>query len=271
MDERIDRYQIEEQISEGSAGVVYRATDLPTGQVVALKLLAAGKVSDRVAVGRFLREARAIRELEHPHIVPIVAIERWRDTYYIAMDWIEGTDLLTVVERDGPLPLPEALRCAREIGDALRYAHAHDVVHRDIKPANIVRDEQGCSVLVDFGYAKKLSDPSEGLTNTGMAMGTPHYMSPEQVIDAKHADARTDIYAFGATLYHLLIGEPPFAGAGVGEVLQRMMSESVCPPAERRGDVPPTLSRLIVRMLERDADKRLATMDVVMARLDRIR
>jgi serine/threonine-protein kinase len=265
---RIGRYEIEVTVSESGLGAVYRAIDLPTGRPIALKVLAAGKVADRIVVGRFLREATAMRELKHPGIVPVLEIERWQDTYYIAMPWVIGVDLLAYVREHGAMPLPLILDIARQLVDALRHAHGCQVIHRDVKPANIVLTADQRAILVDFGYAKRLDQPIDELTRTGSAMGTPHYISPEQVVDAKRVDHRSDIYSLAATLYHLLVGEPPFVGNGIGVVLQRMMTEPVLAPKARRPDTPEALSQLLLQMLSREPNDRPASMAEVQRRLD---
>ncbi len=268
---RIDRYEIHALVSDGGLGRLYRAVDLPTGEPVALKVLAKAKAQDRVVVGRFLREAGAMRSLDHPGIARVLDIGRAEDTHWIAMEWVSGKDLLQVVTEDGPLPWDRLLAIAEQLALALVYAHAKGVVHRDLKPANAVLRPDGSVVLVDFGFAKRLDQPVEALTQTGSGMGTPHYISPEQVANAKHVDLRTDIYSLAATLHHLATGAPPFEGRTTGDVIHRMMTEPLVPIAARRAGAPRGLSELLARMLARSPDERPQSMRDVAAELARIR
>jgi len=268
MPQRIDRYQIESKIADGSSGEIYKAIDLPTGEVVAIKVLAREKLTDRVTVGRFLREARAARDLDHPHIIKIFHVTSWEDTYYLLMEWADGENVLQRIEASGPMPIELVREIGRKIGSALDHAHANAVVHRDVKPANIILLRDGGAKLVDFGFAKRSGDEGgEGLTQTGMAMGTPLYIPPEQVKNAKDVGFASDIYSFGATIYHMLTGRPPFVGKGVGEILQRMMTERLVPPAALREQIPASLSRLVTRMLARKIDDRVSSMKEVVERL----
>lgn len=269
--ERIDRYEIQAHVARGSSGTIYRAVDLPTGETVALKVLVARNRDDRVAVGRFLREARAARDLQHPHILQIHQVGQWSGGYFLAMEWVEGQNLLERLESDGPLPIELVLRVACEIGSALDHAHAHRVLHRDVKPANIILQRSGgASKLVDFGFAKRVDHGSEAqLTQSGMAMGTPLYISPEQVADAKHVGFTSDIYSFGATLYHMLTGRPPYVGRGIGEIIQAMMNQTLEPPVSLRPETPTALSRLITRMLAKEPQFRFASMRQLLPLLER--
>jgi tetratricopeptide (TPR) repeat protein len=221
-----DHYELGGEIGRGGMAIVYRAKDLRHGRDVALKVLRPD-VAESVGADRFLNEVRLIARLTHPHIVPLHDSGDIDGLLYYVMPFVGGESLRARLLREGTLPVADAIRIAREVADALAHAHEHDVVHRDIKPENILL-ESGHAVVSDFGIARAISGTSDiGITGTGVAIGTHHYMSPEQASGQAGLDGRSDIYSLGCVLFEMLSGRPPFAdpngpgqrtGSGPGEV-----------------------------------------------------
>lgn len=215
------RYRLERELGRGGMGAVFLATDVKLGRSVAIKALAP---STRAHLGdeRFQREVRHVATLSHPHIVPLFEADEADGCLYYVMEYVAGETLADRLRRDGPLPVDDALRITAEIGDALQYAHERGLVHRDVKPANILlaRDH---ALLADFGIAKA-TDAGEQLTETGIAVGTAGYMSPEQAAGDRRVDARSDVYALGAVLFEMLVGEQPFTGPNRQTVVARIMT-----------------------------------------------
>ncbi|MEM1183459.1 MAG: protein kinase [Planctomycetota bacterium] len=203
------KYRILDRLGKGGMGVVYRALDVHLDREVAVKRIAGANIGDEEAVQRFMREARAIAKLTHPNIVNIFTLERDESGPFIVMEHIRGSDAATMVAERGALPVDEALRIIRGVGQALAFAHRNAVFHRDVKPSNILIDEDGTAKLVDFGLAKMGRDGN--LSRTGMGMGTLTYVAPEQLDDASSVDQRSDIYSLAKTAYHLLTGDRPDA------------------------------------------------------------
>jgi len=207
------RYRIESELGRGGMGVVYRATDTILDRTVALKSLPAELLSHTELVARFQREARVVAARTHPNLVAVHDLVHQGGQLYMAMELVVGRDLADLLQEQGALPAAQALAIAVQCARALAHAHAQGIVHRDFKPDNVLLTADGTAKVTDFGIAKSQSGPR--MTQTGALMGTPYYMSPEQSSGAE-VDARTDLYALGATLYELLSGEPPFVD---GEVL----------------------------------------------------
>ena len=194
-------------------GVVYKARQVNLNRIVALKMILAGRLANEVEVKRFYREAEAAAGLDHPGIVPIFEVGRHEGQHYFSMGFVEGQGLGQKVAA-GPLPPREAATLARQVAEAVQYAHEHGVIHRDLKPANVLLDAKGRPRVTDFGLAKKLERDS-GLTASGQVMGTPSYMPPEQASGRGRTSARRPTSTGpGAVLYHLLIGRPPFQSGG---------------------------------------------------------
>jgi tetratricopeptide (TPR) repeat protein len=206
------RYALERELGRGGMSIVYLAHDLQLDRQVALKILRP-ELAATLGPERFLREIKVVAGLAHPHILPLHDSGEAAGMLYYVMPYVEGESLRHRLAREGSLPLEDALQIAREVADALDYAHQHDVVHRDIKPENILL-QAGHAVVSDFGIARAISAAAEGgrVTATGIAVGTPDYMSPEQASGASDVDGRTDIYSLGCVLYEMLLGRPPLAG-----------------------------------------------------------
>lgn len=248
-----DRYCIQRTIGRGGMSIVYLATDLKLDRPVAIKVLDPS-VCSKVGAERFLREVRIVAPLQHPNILPLLDSGRVGEIVYSVMPYVEGDTVRDRLQRTGPLDTEAALRFAREIADALEYAHRCGVVHRDVKPENILLSGDQ-AVLADFGIARATNLANEQtLTGSGVPIGTPAYMSPEQVRGQDTADPRSDVYSLGVTLYEMLAGRPPFEGASVHETLA-MHLEQEPPPLERRR---PDLSDRVLRVVAMAMAKRAA-------------
>jgi len=213
------RYHIVQQRGAGGMAFVYQARDLKHDRDVALKVLRP-ELAANLGVDRFVREIRIAARLEHPHILTLIDSGEADGLLYYVMPYIEGESLREKMDREGALPIPEAARILREVADALAYAHGQGVVHRDIKPDNVLLSS-GHAEIMDFGVAKAVSDATgvQSITTTGMAIGTPAYMAPEQAAADPNVDHRADIYAVGTMGYELVAGRPPFVGVSPQQVL----------------------------------------------------
>jgi serine/threonine-protein kinase len=242
------------QLARGAMAVVFVARRRRDGKQVAIKVM---DPSLTVSLGleRFRREIRIVAELDHPHIVPVVEFADAGDLMYYVMDYVDGESLRTTLDREGIFDLGEALRITGEIGAALAYAHGRGVIHRDIKPENVLLTD-GRAVVTDFGVARAIEEAGDVLTEPGVALGTPHYMSPEQARGLRQLDGRTDIYSLGCLLYEMLTGLPPFTGSTHRTVMARRIRET--PPRVRdiRSDVPKAVDRALSKALATDPDDR---------------
>jgi len=243
-----DRYVIEREIGRGGMATVYLARDLKNDRRVAIKLLRQELIGV-VGPERFQREVAIVAKLNHTNIVPLHEAGEAGGFLYYVMPYVEGESLRQRLEREGPLPIEEALSITHEIADALAYAHERGIVHRDIKPANILL-AAGHAVVSDFGIARAIAGTGEKrLTETGLAIGTPGYMSPEQALGESRIDARSDLYSLACLLYEMLAGEPPYSGPSAQAIIAKQLS--VPPPSLRtlRDEVPPALDRSVRRAL----------------------
>jgi tetratricopeptide (TPR) repeat protein len=251
-----DRYALGPEIGAGGMGAVYRAEDLKHGRPVAIKVLRPDWTRS-VAGTRFLREIEISARLAHPNIVPVFDSGRVEDTLYYVMPLVEGESLRSLLDREGPLPPERAADLAREVADGLAYAHEHGVIHRDIKPSNIVLSGKH-ALIVDFGIARALEVAApKTLTRSGDMIGTPVYMSPEQLLDGQ-VDGRSDIYALGCVLVEMLTGHPPLAGKTPSAIMASHVRGAV-DPAELAKDLPEPLGSVVRCALEREPDDRFAS------------
>jgi eukaryotic-like serine/threonine-protein kinase len=249
------RYAIDREIARGGMATVYLARDLRHGRRVAIKVLRE-EVAAAVGGERFLAEIRVTASLAHPHILPLFDSGSTDGLLWYAMPFVEGETLRSYLARAGPLPAAEAVRIAREVADALDHAHDHGVLHRDVKPENVLLQD-GHALVADFGIALALEQAGgERITRTGLALGTPQYMAPEQAAGERALDARVDVYALGAVLHEMLAGEPPFAAPTRQAVVRRMMHELPPALATRRADVAPFIDAAVRRALAKRADDR---------------
>ena len=250
-------YLIERLLGQGGMGAVYLARDERMGRRVALKVLPPELADDERFRERFLREWRIAAALEHPHVVPIYDAGEADDQLYIAMRYVEGTDLKELIRAESPLGPTRALHVVSQAADALDTAHARGLVHRDVKPANVLLDDAGNSYLCDFGLTKNVSSAS-GLTGTGQLVGTLEYIAPEAIQGAP-VDGRADQYSLACMLYECLTGEPPFHREGEAQVLWAHMEELPPRVSERRPGLPKTLDRVLAVGMAKDPDSRYAS------------
>jgi serine/threonine-protein kinase len=236
-------------------GHVYKAQQVSVGREVAVKVLYRHMARNRLFLGRFLREARLMAKLNHPHIVHCYGAGKALGRYYLAMEYIDGQTALEWLMRLGKYRVGDALHVALACAHALQHAHAHGLVHRDIKPDNVLIGKDGRVKLADLGLAKTLADDL-AVTQTGHGAGTPVYMAPEQARSAKHADHRSDLYALGCTLYQLLTAQLPFPGSTVLEVVLSKMEGKYTPAQQYNPEVSPKLERIIARLLARFPEDR---------------
>ncbi len=253
-----DRYRIEGDLGEGGMALVYRATDLRHGRQVAVKVLRP-ELSAVIGADRFLREIQVTAQLQHPHILPLYDSGAVGDILYYVMPLIKGESLRGRLLRERQLPVAEAVAMTRAIAGALDYAHRQGILHRDIKPENILLHD-GQPLLADFGIALAVSAAGDDrLTRPGFSVGTPSYMSPEQMAGDGTMDARSDIYALGCVAYETLAGDPPFAGSSLPSVISAVMTSVPKPLTERRPTVPDGVAAAIHRSLERLPADRFST------------
>ncbi|MEP6990216.1 MAG: protein kinase [bacterium] len=250
---------MERQIGEGGMATVFLARDIRHDRPVAIKVLRED-IAQQMGADRFLREIRTTATLNHPHIVPLHDSGEVDGIVYYVMPFIEGESLRERLDRDGQLPVGDAVRIACDIASALDYAHRHGFVHRDVKPANVLLHE-GRALVADFGIALVLegSGGDLRLTQSGMSIGTPQYMSPEQALGEKHVTGRTDIFALGAMLYEMLAGEPPFTGDTAQTIVAKMMTTSPVAIRDLRPAVPTYVAAAIDGALQKVAADRFGT------------
>jgi len=253
-----DRYAIDRELGHGGTATVYLAQDLKHGRSVAIKVLRP-ELAAALGAERFLREIEIAARLTHPHILPLHDSGEAGGFLYYVMPFVEGESLRDRLQREPQLPIDEAVKIAREVATALSYAHSQGVVHRDIKPENILLSG-GEAVVADFGIARAIvAAGAEQLTDTGLAVGTPGYMSPEQATGAMQLDGRSDVYSLGCVLYEMLAGHPPFLGTTAQEVLARHSLDAVPPLHTIRPELPPALERAVLKALAKSPADRFAT------------
>src|SRR6185437_2782607 len=253
-----DRYHLERELGSGGMAIVYLAQDLKHRRQVAIKVLRP-ELAAALGRERFLREVTNTANLRHPHILPLFDSGEAGELLFYVMPFVEGESVRHRLTREKQLPVDDALRIARDVADALHYAHTHGVIHRDIKPANILLDN-GHAVVADFGIARAITAAagSEALTETGLGMGTPLYMSPEQGA-GENMDGRSDQYALGCVLYEMLAGEPPFTGRTAQAIMARRLTDPVPPLRTVRESVPIHVEQVINRALSKSPADRFAT------------
>ncbi|HVP14223.1 MAG TPA: serine/threonine-protein kinase, partial [Terriglobales bacterium] len=241
------RYRIERELGRGGMATVFLAEDLKHARRVAIKVLDP-ELAAAVGPDRFLREIATVARLTHPHILPLHDSGVADGLLFYVMPYVEGESLRDRLAREKQLPVDDALRVAREVADALSYAHSCGVVHRDIKPENILL-ESGHAVVADFGVARAAAAAGERLTETGIAVGTPAYMSPEQATGGRDLDGRSDLYSLGCVLYEMLTGVPPFAGTTIESLTHQHLNVTPRPVTELRPAVPAAVASALQRAL----------------------
>lgn len=256
----VGRYHIERQLGAGGMGEVYLGVQPQIGSHVAIKVLTAESAQNAEMVERFFTEARAVNTIRHDNIVNVIDLDRLADGRpFIVMEYLDGLSLAQAIKQRGALPLGGLTRVAAETLEALAAAHRHFVIHRDLKPDNLQITRSGRTKVLDFGIAKLLGDPTvPAMTQTGMLLGTPHYMAPEQ-ISAGTIDARTDLYALGVILYEGATGRKPFDGQTLFELFSRHVKEPPQPPRQLRPELSPAYEAVILRALEKDPARRFGS------------
>ncbi len=255
----LGRYQVEKELGKGAMGVVYLGKDPKIGRLVAIKTMALSQEFEadelKDVKDRFFREAETAGRLSHPNIVSIFDAGEEHDLAYIAMEFVKGGDLTRYIKPHNLLPVPEVLRLMADAADALDYAHGNSVVHRDIKPANMMLLDEGRVIkLMDFGIAR-IADSSK--TKTGMVLGTPSYMSPEQLA-GKKVDGRSDLFSLGVTLYQLLTGSLPFQAESMATLMFKIANEGHASPLIVRPDLPVEMAAIIDKALTKNYEQRYA-------------
>lgn len=256
-----DTYTFERELHGGGMSRVFVALDRSLGRKVAVKVLSRD-VSAEVKTERFRLEIQLAAKLSHPHIVPLLQYGDINGILYYTMPFVQGESLRAMIDRDGALPIPDAIRVLRHVASAISYAHRHGVVHRDIKPDNVLIADE-FALVTDFGISRALSasatpgdEPSTRLTTSGMALGTPAYMAPEQALADPTIDHRADIYSFGILAYEVLTGAPPFKSATAQATLAAHVVQPPDPIESKRADIPPTVAAMVMKCIEKKPDDR---------------
>ena len=249
-------YELLEEIARGGMGVVWKARQSSLNRTVALKMILAGKLASEAEVQRFRREAEAAANLQHPNIVAIHEVGEHEGQHYYSMDYVAGRDLGSLVRESGPLPPARAAECVKTLAEAVHFAHQRGTLHRDLKPQNVLIDAAGVPRITDFGLAKFIGR-DESLTQNGVVMGSPSYMSPEQA--AGHLDQvgpHSDVYSLGAVLYELLTGRPPFRAETPAATMRQVMESEPAAPRKLNAALPPDLETICLKCLEKNPARR---------------
>lgn len=260
------KYRIDERLSGGGMGTVYRGTHVLMDKTVAVKVLLPSLAADEKIVARFSREARAASKISHPHALSVTDFgESENGVVFLVMEYLSGLTLKQLIRQEGPMPLPRTVELLRQVGGALDAAHAEGVVHRDLKSDNIMllsSSGTDYAKVLDFGIAK-IKEPegtyNPGLTAPNLVIGTPQYMSPEQCSQSPDIDARSDIYSLGAILYEMLVGHVPFTGASPTEIMLKHLQQPAPSVLDERGDLPKAIGRVVARALEKAPGDRYQT------------
>jgi eukaryotic-like serine/threonine-protein kinase len=251
------RYEIIKKLGKGGMGVVYQAHDPQIDRTVALKVLREDRVVSEDFVLRFFKEAKFIGRLSHPNIVTVYDVGRDHGTIYIAMEYLQGQPFNEVI-RSGRLSIEKIIDIALQIANALGYAHEKGIVHRDIKPSNIILTDEGNVKLTDFGIARAEDSNAAQQTQAGVILGTPFYMSPEQVM-GKRADGRSDLFSLGVILYELIVGRKPFKGDHFTAIFRAITDDIPVAPLKIDASIPQSLSDLIMKALSKNPNERFQT------------
>lgn len=254
--ELLDHYHLDDAVARSGMATIFRATDQRNGQQVAIKVPHPEVESDPALFDRFRREEEIGRRLDHPGVMKVFPKEDSNQVYMV-MEWVDGKLLRQLLQQERKLPLEQTVSILLQICDVLEYVHKHDVVHRDLKPENVMIDDQGRIKLIDFGIAASAGARRLTFANFSKTMGTPDYISPEQV-KGKRGDVRSDIYALGVMLYEMSTGALPFSGPNPFAVMNSRLLNSPVPPRELNPEISPQLQEIIYRALEREPKNRYA-------------
>jgi serine/threonine protein kinase len=265
--EQIGHYKVLEIIGMGGMGVIYKALQQPLNRVVALKVLPPQYLQDTESSMRFESEARAVSMLEHQNIVQIYEYGEESGTRFIAMQYVDGENLAQRINGKKPMPIVDVVNVAKQICRGLRYAHSKEIIHRDIKPQNVLIDKNNVVRVTDFGIAKIISQ--NDITVTGVTVGTPEYMSPEQA-GGQPLTTQTDIYSLGILIYEMLTKTPPFTGNNPISIAYKQVHELPLPPSLKRKDTPKRLELIVLKALKKKLDERYQTVEEMLDHLDSV-
>lgn len=253
---RLGGYEVLSRLGRGGMGVVYKARQTSVNRIVALKVLPSSLSKDRNYLERFSREAKVAAKLNHPNAVSVLEFGESGGLYYYAMEYVEGANVRTILEREGKIDEREALAIVLQIAQALEHAHSLSIIHRDIKPENMMVMQDGTAKLCDLGLARQTAAEDASLTQSGAVMGTPYYMSPEQARGEKNLDIRTDIYSLGVTLFHMVTGQVPFTGTSIATIMAKHITQEPPLASDVEPQVSLSTSRLIKKMMEKEPRRR---------------
>ncbi|MCW8132623.1 MAG: serine/threonine protein kinase, partial [Planctomycetota bacterium] len=267
----INGYQLLRKLGQGGMGTVFMARQLSMDRIVAVKILPPQFARNQAFVERFMREARLAGRLNHENVVNAIDAGSENGTYYLAMEYVEGSTVRDLIQKRGSLPEAEALELLRQAATGLKCAHENGLIHRDVKPDNLLLDKDGTVKLADLGLARSNKDDSS-LTQTGTALGTPSYIAPEQARGDKDIDHRADLYALGAMLYHMLTGHTPFKGETAAVIMAKHLMEEPVHPRERNPNakIGDGACQLVAWMMRKDANERPASAQEVIEAIARV-
>jgi len=252
------RYKMITKLGEGAMGIVYKGEVIATNQPIAIKALKPQAIHENpTRLERFIREADALYQLEHPHIVRVIDTVKYNNLYFIIMEYMAGGSLRSLMDEEGKLPIKFTAETALDLSDALVRTHRLKIIHRDVKPDNVLLNENGIPRLTDFGAAHIAN--ADALTAAGAYIGTMHYMAPE-ILLGKDMTPQVDIWSFGVMLYEMLTGYTPFMGMKLKDLVMAILKQPVPAIDKLRPDIPPRLATLINNMLQKDESKRISSM-----------
>ena len=263
-----ERYEIIEELGRGGMGNVYRVEDTKTKEEIALKLIKPEIASDEKTIDRFRNELTTARKIRHKNVCGMYDLGEHKGTYFITMEFVPGEDLKSFIRRSKRLSIPSAISIAQQVCEGLEEANRLGVVHRDLKPSNIMIDKEGNARIMDFGIAWSIK--TKGITGAGVMIGTPEYMSPEQV-EGKEVDQRSDIYSLGVILYEMVTGRVPFEGDTALSVAMKHKSEIPKNPKELNAQISEDLSRVVLKCMEKDKKKRYRNTEGLLSELEKIK
>ena len=261
-----ERYSLERELGRGGMATVYLARDRRSGELVALKAMHQN-VGSAIGLERFRREMGIAASLDHPLIVALLDSGSAGDLLYYVMPYVQGESLFQRLEREQRLPLDDAIRITQDVAQALGYAHAHGVLHRDVKPENVLL-AAGHALIADFGLARAIGAADRRkLTVTGVVVGTVHYMSPEQLLERKDLDQRSDVYSLGCILFEMLTGSPPYTARTINDLVAQILGAAVPSVRTVNPAVPPAVDGVIARALAKKSEERFGSMEEFSAAL----